>query len=187
MPRLFIALKIPKDAREKIIALRNEAMPDFHKYKWEPVEKIHLTLKFIGEVKNELVEDITEAIRFLEDYESFNCKLTKFGFFYRYKNPAVLWMGLAVDKNIDNLVERLNEVLEKFSIKSEKRKFSAHLTIKRLKGNEEKDFVDCFERYKVPEVKFKAGEAVLMESDVSPSGSKYKEIKNFYLKYLEEK
>ena len=182
MQRLFVALKIPKEIREKIITFRNEVNPDYAKYKWEPVDKIHLTLKFIGEVRNELVEDIAREIKFIEEYETFNCKLTQFGFFFKHKKPKILWIGLILNNYIDDLVERLNEELEKFSVKSEKRKFNAHLTLRRMSGDEDNDFVKSFEQFKVPEIEFRAGEVVLMKSDLHPSGSTYTKIKSYNLK-----
>ena len=182
MPRLFIALKIPRDIREKIITFRNKAKPDYANYKWELIEKIHLTLKFIGDVKENLVEDITKEIRFVEEYNSFDCRLTQFGFFFKNKKPRILWIGLTLNNNVDDLVERLNEGLEKFSIPSEKKTFNPHLTLKRMNGDEGKEFVESFEHFKVPEIEFKAGEIVLMKSDLLPSGSKYTEIKNYKLK-----
>ena len=182
MPRLFIALKIPKDIREKIITFRNEAMSDYAKFKWEPVEKIHLTLKFIGDVREEIVKEIQKDIMFVEEYGSFNCKFTKFGFFFKDKKPRILWIGLNLENYVDDLVDRLNKGLEKLSIPSEKRKFNPHLTLKRMTGNEGKDFVDSFEKFKVQEIEFKAGEISLMKSDLLTSGSKYTEIKNYKLK-----
>ncbi len=182
MPRLFVALKIPRDIREKIITFRNEAKPDYANYKWEQIEKIHLTLKFIGDVRENLVEDITEEIRFVEEYNCFDCRLTQFGFFFKNKKPRILWIGLTLNDYADDIVKRLNEELVKFSIPSEKRIFNPHLTLKRMTGDEGKKFIDSFEQYKVPEIKFKAGKIVLMKSDLLPSGSKYTEIKNYHLK-----
>jgi len=182
MERLFIALNIPRNIREKIITFRNEANPDFEKYKWEAEEKIHLTLKFIGEVRKEQTKQIAEAIQFVQEYNSFNCLLTHFGFFIKNRVPKILWIGLNLDACIDELVERLNAELEKFSIASEKRKFRAHLTLRRMKGDENKDFMESFENYIVPEVKFKAGEISLMKSELLPTGSKYIEVKNYKLK-----
>lgn len=182
MIRLFVALKIPGEIRNEIINLRNKAVIYYEKYKWEPEEKIHLTLKFIGEVKEELITPISEALDFVEDYQIFNCSLTKFDFFYRDKKPKILWLGLDINKEINNLVYRINEEMAKFSIPAEKRNFNAHLTIKRLKGNEGNEFVKRFKEFKIPELNFIAGEIMLVKSELLPSGSRYTEIKNYKLK-----
>jgi len=151
-------------------------------YKWEPEEKIHLTLKFLGEVKEELVESIINSLKFVSDYNRFECKLSRFGFFYKQGQSRVLWIGLTPNDYINQMVEKINKELEIFSIPSERRKFQPHLTVKRLKGDEGKNFIDSFEGFKVPDIQFKAYEAALMRSDLLSNGSKYTEIKRYNLK-----
>ena len=50
MIRLFVALNIPQNIKEEIIRLRNRIITNPLDYKWEGPDKLHLTLKFIGEV-----------------------------------------------------------------------------------------------------------------------------------------
>ena len=49
MRRIFIALKIPEYIQKKIISHRIKAYPDYQIFKWEPINKLHITLKFIGD------------------------------------------------------------------------------------------------------------------------------------------
>ena len=51
MIRLFIALKIPEEIKDKIFGYCFDAIENAVGYKWEAKDKVHLTLKFIGEVK----------------------------------------------------------------------------------------------------------------------------------------
>jgi 2'-5' RNA ligase len=182
MNRLFIALKIPKEIRENIISLRNAALTNHESFRWEPEDKIHLTLKFIGDVNEDLTEPIINSLKFAADYNCFDCRLTKFGFFYKQGQPKILWLGLSLNYQVNLLVERINKELEAFSIPAEKRKFQPHLTIKRLRGDEGSGFIESFESFNIPEIKFKSGEIALMKSDLLPGGSKYTEIKKYYLK-----
>ena len=182
MIRLFIALKIPLEIRNEIVNLRNKAIVNHNDYMWEPEEKIHLTLKFIGDVKKELTEPILSALKFVEEYGSFSCSLKSFDFFYKDGEPKILWMGLDINNEIINLVTKINNELEKFFIAADKRKFKAHLTIKRLKGNEGIKFENSFKEFKVPEIKFKASEIALVKSELFPYGSKYSEIEIYKLK-----
>ena len=86
--RLFVSLNLPESITYKIIALRDSISAD-EKIKWEPKEKLHLTIKFIGDVDSELVSKISDELMFVEDYNSINCSFTKFGFFY----PCILPYG----------------------------------------------------------------------------------------------
>ena len=94
MRRIFIALKIPEYIQKKIISHRIKAYPDYQIFKWEPINKLHITLKFIGDVENDTVDKIIDALGFISNYKTLNCSLDNFGFFCRKKEPKILWLGL---------------------------------------------------------------------------------------------
>lgn len=182
MTRLFVALKIPDDVRSRILELRNEIYPDYKKLKWEPEDKIHLTLKFIGEIKTELVDEIAGSLDFINEYGKFRCGLRQFGFFYRKGRASILWLGMYVDKSIDRLVFKLNTHFEKYSVPAERREFKPHLTLLRLKGYEDPALIQIFEEAEISSFDFTANEIALFKSTLKPWGSVYEEIKNFKLK-----
>lgn len=183
MIRLFVALIIPDETKNQIKEIRKKIFPDEDKFRWEDNSKIHLTLKFIGEVKVNLLEPITEELNFLEHFQNINCSVERFGFFFKAKDePRILWLGLDVDKSIYSVVEELNQRLSKFTIPVEHRKFKAHLSLLRIKNSVPKDFISKFSNAELLEINFTANEIVLMKSELSSSGSTYKEIKKYYLK-----
>ncbi|MFO7448396.1 MAG: RNA 2',3'-cyclic phosphodiesterase [Ignavibacteriaceae bacterium] len=184
MIRLFIALKIPDDIKKQIITFRNEIHTSSIKLKWEPEEKLHLTLKFIGEVPGNILDEIISSVSFINEYRKFLCSFTGFGFFYKKRDPKILWAGFRVEDSLIELAARLNMHFTSFSIPAEDRKFKAHLTLLRIRdrGNVDGNFIDGFEKFTVNEIPFFADEIVLIKSDLLPSGSKYTEIKNFKLK-----
>ncbi len=181
MNRLFVALKIPDNVIEEIMYHRNKAFPDFEKYRWEDFEKVHLTLKFIGEVRTEMVQQIADELTFIEEYEGMLCQLGKFGFFYVGDQPKSLHIGIHSDKKIYELAEKVNTRLEKFSIPADKKRFIPHLTLKRMKGNEGAYFVNRFTSYFLPKISFEIYEAALIESRLLANGSDYTTIKNYLL------
>ncbi len=181
MIRLFIALNIPEEIKKEIITLRNSAVSNPENYRWEKTEKLHLTLKFIGEIDESKLELILGKISFLEKYHPLNCRLQGFGFFFRKGIPKILWSGIAIDEKIYEIVDRLNKELEKLGIPVEERKFKSHLTLLRVKEKLSKNFIKRFENFPVPETKFTADEIVLIKSELLPKGSKYKEIKKYKL------
>ncbi len=182
MIRLFVALKIPDPVIQEIIELRNKAFPGYHNYKWEPEDKIHLTLKFIGEREEKLVEPVISELEFIRDYRKFNCSLTRFGFFFKNKEPKILWVGLSIDDMVFNLVKELNTKLEKFGILMEKKEFKAHLTLMRIKKFVDKNFIKSYEDFIIPGIQFTADEIILFKSELTSAGSKYTELKKFILK-----
>ena len=47
--RTFVALQIPDEELKKIIDIRNDVYGFSDRAKWEPADKLHVTLKFIGD------------------------------------------------------------------------------------------------------------------------------------------
>ena len=180
MIRLFIALKIPLNIRKEIVNFTKEFLPGFEKYKWEQIDKVHLTLKFIGDIKEDLVNEVIKKISFINEYKKFECGLDKFDFFYRNGKPSIFFLKLQMDERINELVIRLNKELEILNIPFEKKEFHAHLTLLRIKGNEE---IDPLKKMTdtVLKDKFIADEIALYQSRLLAHGSKYKEILNYKL------
>ena len=107
MVRLFISIKIPGEVKDKLLDVCYELSESSELFKWEKPEKIHLTLKFIGEVEEEIVSSIAKEIAFVEEYNSFYFNVTKFGFFFRKGVPSILWVELQTDESIHSFVDKL--------------------------------------------------------------------------------
>ena len=182
MIRLFVALEIPEDIRLKISEFRNEAVGKSLDVRWEPSEKIHLTLKFIGEIKDKLVNPVSDSLEFLDQCERIKCRLTKFGFFFRHGVPQILWIGLWVDTILFNIVEQLNSRLAKFNVPVEERKFKPHLTLLRIKRKFPEEWVTKFNSFIIPETDFTAENILLIKSELLPESSRYTVLKKFKLK-----
>lgn len=180
MTRLFVALEIPLSTREKIIKLRREIIDDDN-YRWESVDKIHLTLKFIGEVEEKYVVQIAESLSFLEQFNSINGEVTGFGFFYRKNLPSILKADIMMDEDIVEIVNLLNTNLNNFGIESDRRSFRPHLTLLRLKKNPGSHFINKFNNYSFEPVKFNSDTIKLYQSKLHRSGSEYSEIKFYHL------
>jgi 2'-5' RNA ligase len=182
MIRLFIALKIPDAVKSEIFKHCYAAAESPSEYHWEDKDKVHLTLKFIGEVKEELLPQITDELEFVKSYYSFNCTISKFGFFFRENQAKILWCNIETDDSIVLLVDQLNIRLEKFDIEIEKRKFKGHLTLMRIKKPVSENFIKRFKEYSFDLVKFNANEIDLIRSVLKPIGSEYKVLKIYELK-----
>ena len=77
MIRLFIALLIPNEIRIQLINHCKKIVPDYYSYNWEKQDKIHLTLKFIGDFKEELLSQLMEEIDFIQRIKSFDCEINE--------------------------------------------------------------------------------------------------------------
>ena len=177
MKRIFIALKIPEYIRKEIVSYRIKASPEQQNFRWEPINKLHITLKFIGDVENNIVDKIIDSLGFISKYKTLNCSLDKFGFFIKNKEPKILWLGVKTNPILNVLVENINNTLDKISVKKDERAYKSHITLLRIKQKVHNNFVESFKNYKIPEVNFTADEIAVVESKLLHYGSKYKDIK----------
>jgi 2'-5' RNA ligase len=182
MIRLFVALIIPEKIKEEVFKHCHAAANNTSEYSWEAREKVHLTLKFIGEVKEEFLTLIIDELEFIKNYSSFNCTISKFGFFFRESEAKILWCNLETDHSIISLVEELNSRLQKYDIEIEKRKFKGHLTLLRIKNQVSEGFIKSFKEYSFVPNRFNADKIALIQSVLKPAGSEYKILKIYKLK-----
>lgn len=185
MIRLFVALNLPEEVKNNLIDLRN-SVPVERNLKWESKEKLHLTLKFIGEVETSILNPIKNELTFIEAYPPIKCEIYKFDFFFRNKIPSILYAGLKTDEIIYQLVDKINNRLQNLSIPIEERKFKSHLTLLRIKNDPGNSFVNSFKNFTFEPLIFTADSVSLIKSELLQTGSKYFELKNYKLKQLEK-
>ena len=178
MNRLFIALKLPVDVIEEIDSLRKNIYKDNSVRRWEVKEKLHLTLKFLGEVEKSKTNPIISRVEdIVKDVNQILCEYDKFGFFL----PRILWLSLNVDRILFDVVRKIENEMETLGFAKEKRAFKPHITLLRIKENLSDDFISSFKNYKLPERNFRCSEISVMNSLLLPGGSVYNDLKIFKL------
>lgn len=182
MIRLFVALKIRDEVKAEIFKHCYTAFENPSDYCWEDKGKVHLTLKFIGEVKEELLQQIIDHLEFLTTYSSFDCMISRFGFFFRDNQAKILWCNVETDESIISLVDELNDGLKKYDIEIEKRKFKGHLTLLRIKKPVSENFIKRYKEYSFDPIKFNSNQIAVIQSVLKPTGSEYKVLKIYELK-----
>ncbi len=181
--RLFIAAEIPSSSFEKIFEIRNEIFKNNNSVRWEPLNKLHLTLKFLGDTPAELIDSIENSLdEIARKSEPIRAFFTEIGLFYKNKKPAILWLGLKESENLTNLAENIDNACVKLGFQKEKRKFTPHITLARLKGKENFSLINNFVNQKLPVEKFAITKINLFKSELRPSGSVYTILKSFNLK-----
>ncbi|NOX19165.1 MAG: RNA 2',3'-cyclic phosphodiesterase [Chlorobi bacterium] len=181
--RLFIAAEIPLSQRENLIRIRDEICEnEYCAFKWEPIEKLHLTLKFLGDTDEELIPEIKHTLYAItSDFKNIEVSYSRFGLFFRDGIPSILWAGLNYDYSLKKLSDRIQEKMTKFGFKKERRKFKPHITLSRLKYLPPNVLLNGFTNFEFEHEKFQINEIVLYKSELQRSGSIYKKLKNFRL------
>ncbi len=135
--RLFVAVDIDDKIRNAMADLQSKlkGSGSFEKKeaKWIDPKLVHLTLKFLGEVKNEKAPIICKAVQEVADrHESFSIDVKSVGCFGR---PAkVVWVGIEKADSLVNLQQDVEQALADAGWPPEARQFSPHLTICRVKN-----------------------------------------------------
>jgi 2'-5' RNA ligase len=135
--RLFIAVNLTKKERQRVLRaarpLREEELP----VRWAGEDNLHLTLKFLGEVRPERVPAVEEAMaRVGEGTAPFSMVLTGFGAFPTIRRPRVLWVGVDASPALRCLKQDLEWGLTDCGFEAETRAFHPHMTLGRADADD---------------------------------------------------
>lgn len=116
------------------IASLRELFPQVHAA-WSREGSIHLTLKFLGEIPQTSIQNLSDAAsRAVAGLEPFTIFLEQTGVFPKHGPPRVLWIGIDDrEGKLAGLHARLEEECAKAGFKKEARPFHSHLTVARLR------------------------------------------------------
>lgn len=173
--RAFIAIHLPADVQDylgTISADLSRQLPH-GAVRWVKPDRIHLTLRFLGDTDVTLLPDIQNAVdEVTVRQQQFDLHLEGFGCFPNCKRPRVLWAGVAGQlKEAAQLKEGIDAALEPFGWEAEKRPFRPHLTIGRVKDARKAvspTWPDSSQRPAIP-----VDAVHLIESELTPSGPIY--------------
>ena len=164
--RAFIAVDIPfgKEFKEYQEEIKNFGGFSF------PKNQFHLTLKFLGEVNENKIEEIKEKLNKI-NFKPFKVRLGNFGVFPDKKHINVIWISLIPEEKIKSLQENVEDVLEQF-FEREKREFKAHVTLARIKFVKDKEKLLESLKKKI-EGEFVIDKFKLIKSELTPKGAVY--------------
>ena len=128
MYRLFVAVDLPHETKE---ALRSicRGVPEA---RWVPLEQLHLTLRFIGDVDDTMFAAIKGALAVVKS-PPFDIALKGVGHFPPGKRARVLWVGMERNETLTRLAQEVELALETAGVSPEERPFSPHITLARFR------------------------------------------------------
>jgi 2'-5' RNA ligase len=128
MIRLFVALELPEAVCERLTQLQG-GVPGA---RWMTEDQMHLTLRFIGEVDENVAHDIDDTLVGLTA-PGFMLELAGTGEFGG-KIPRALWAGVRPNEALLHLQKKIETALQRIGLEPEPRKFSPHVTLARLRN-----------------------------------------------------
>ena len=134
--RAFIAIELPETIKSSIETIQARLKSLELPLRWVRVENIHLTMKFLGDIKKIEIESIESVLR---DSVKMQAPLTLsakgVGVFPGIRRPRVLWVGIHDhETGLAGLQKSIENQLHRIGYSKEGRPFKGHLTIGRAKG-----------------------------------------------------
>jgi len=188
--RSFIAIELTAEVRESLSSLMDRLKPERHpQVKWVAADSVHLTLKFLGNIYPDQVAGITQAISSAaRGVSPFELKVDGLGAFPNSQQPRVIWVSVTGDTRKLKLLHReIDGALSYLGFPREKRAFTPHLTLGRMKDQaSSRDKANIGKL--VTATEFAGGAAMqvkeisLMQSTLTPSGPIYSRLESIVLR-----
>jgi 2'-5' RNA ligase len=133
--RLFVAVNLPPAVRSAIYADAVTLRAACPGVRWVSSTALHVTLKFLGERDDRLVDGFRAALESVAGrHERLTVDTTAVGAFPNFRRPRVVWVGMTGERALQALARGIDEAFAHLGVPEESRAFQAHLTLGRVKG-----------------------------------------------------
>jgi 2'-5' RNA ligase len=192
--RLFIAIEPPPPVLEAVRGAQNRLKRTLPGgvARWVNPEGVHLTLKFLGDVPLNQLDDLQTALTdAASGVHRFSLNVQGVGCFPDTRRPRVVWLGLGGNlERLGLLQERVEEYVAPLGYPTEDRAFHPHLTLARAERRASRD--DLAALGKLVErttlgalVDWPVGALSLIRSQLRPGGAVYTQVHEVVLEPLE--
>jgi RNA 2',3'-cyclic 3'-phosphodiesterase len=178
--RLFVAINFTSKDRQRMGRAARKMREADLPVRWVDPDQIHLTLKFLGEVRPERIEAVRAAVaRVAAKTQPFTMKMGGSGAFPTTRRPKVIWLGAEASPELRCLKHDLEWELAPLGFEREVRAFHPHVTLGRARADARAGDFRGFEDL-VAALTFSAEITVrsldLMKSALSAKGSRYEKL-----------
>jgi RNA 2',3'-cyclic 3'-phosphodiesterase len=180
--RAFIAIELPKEIKEHLSKIQGKLKASGADVKWVEPANIHLTLKFLGEIDEEVKAKVITALSGIaSDRNSFIASISSIGAFPKAQSPRVIWAGLNLgDEQVKEIAKQIDSDLEKIGLAKEDREFSSHITLGRTKSSKNRiELVKLLEGLSETQLgpfEFHVSKITFFKSTLTPKGPIYEAL-----------
>ena len=196
MIRAFLAVELSQELQAEFATVQQDLkrrieleMKRDTRISWARPASIHLTIKFLGDMDEEIIDPLLVAVeQTIGSQIPVNVPLERMGAFPRPQSPRVLWVGPSENwergaeaKRIAEIHGAIEQACEGLSFLRETRPFNPHLTLARIKVGERHVGV-ALANAGVLDRPLSLGSlvvesVVLMKSELKPTGSVYTKLR----------
>lgn len=188
MNRAFVAAVLPFHIKEEINRRILKSDIEFpvsennNYIKWISKENFHITLKFYKEIDDLNLNKVNNyLIECINSKNKLNVNLKGFSAFKISGEYKIIWAEISNNEFLSNLYNKLNDFSAGLGYKKEKNNFIPHITVARLKGNENKAKINFLINEVYDNLQFQIENISIIKSKLTPNGAVYKTLYNFSL------
>jgi 2'-5' RNA ligase len=136
--RTFIAIPVPESVGERLARLQAELSPEIPGCRWTASSPFHLTLAFLGDVRNRDLNELCRAVTAAaEPFERFELQVTGLGAFPSPRKPRVVWAGAtaADPAPLNELRAAVVQAATRAGSRSDDPRFHPHFTLGRIRSD----------------------------------------------------
>jgi 2'-5' RNA ligase len=140
--RAFIAIELPPELKKELTKVETQLKINSPPViKWIEPGSIHITLKFLGETSDAILDDLILAMEeSVVGVSPFKLDVRQLGAFPGVDRPQVIWVGVSGEmEKLKQLQKNLEKNTEQLGFKRESRTFSPHLTLGRVRDGARPD------------------------------------------------
>jgi RNA 2',3'-cyclic 3'-phosphodiesterase len=189
--RAFIAVELPLGIRQTVCNTTSNLRKRIGSLvRWVPMENMHLTLKFLGDISPSNMNMLCQMLHAETDlFNCFDLRLNGLGSFPSLKRPRVIYIGIQAPAALEVLQRGIESASRRLGYESEERGFSPHLTIGRVRQNitatEQQVIRRALEETEIDSLGSTRVDSVhLYKSDLRPTGSVYTRLFSAPLKEI---
>lgn len=169
--RLFIAVEIPQNIKEKLIYIQKKLV--FNGFR--RVKDFHITLNFLGDIADSKVPELINKLNEIK-FNGFKAKTQEIGAFPNLHNPRIIWMGVTPNYFID-LQKQVEVTVQEVGFSKEKR-FHPHITLGRVRFLKNKQtFIKAVQEIKLAQSAFEVNSFELIKSTLTSNGPVYETLR----------
>ena len=144
------------------------------------------TLKFLGDIDEKKLEAIESSLsEIVKSHKPFDIHLSKIGAFPNSDFPRVIWVGIDEGKKESQILQKDIEIaFQNLGFEKEKREFSPHLTLGRVRsGKNKSQLIEAMEKEKdfTSQDKVSVNKIILFQSTLTFNGPVYTALAEFLL------
>lgn len=180
--RIFVGISLPSEIKTKIKKFQHQLNISEPNFRWTRVENLHITLNFLGHLKDREVVEVEHVMdQVIPRFSAFKTWISEIRFFPSERYARIVALMI---KDKDDLEKLQKELSQEFSrlpfVKLDRREYKPHLTIARIKGRIKDSNLQKIKNARL-KIEWEIDNAELIHSVLGRTGPKYTVLKKYQL------